>query len=277
MGSWAKAETAVDPTNLRRSSSKHKLETLPCCLGWLFFLLPSPIILNFQHSDKQRHWGDVSRFISYWVGFLPPSLLRAAATQHTRRDLAFGGKKCKRVLFLFHAVVFISFCKSHKHPLNVGRETTPPGIFWSVGYLPWAPTSMLFDKTPQQKRTKGDTSMFWMTTGSVGNKDKMQTTRRLNTLTGNNTTKQTIISLITTKSFQRKKPHMRQTDQKSSTASVSSDVFIFKATLLLLLLLLLHLNTAMQLTSPGARWVTGKKHRVQIVKFRNLFFWVSLK
>lgn len=71
-------------------------------------------------------------------------------------------EKNANVLFFF--LLFLSFCKSHKHPLNAGRETTPPGVFWSVGYLPWAPTSMLFDKTPHQKKTKGGTLMFWQLT-----------------------------------------------------------------------------------------------------------------
>lgn len=102
---------------------------------------------------------------------------------------------------LFFSLLFFSFCKSHKHPLNAGRETTPPGVFWSVGYLPRASTSMLLDETPQQKKTKGGTLMFWMTTDGVGKKgNKMQTTR-LNTLTGNNTTIQTIILLIATKAL----------------------------------------------------------------------------
>lgn len=97
----------ISPTSVAAVQNRSLKRYLVVWVG--FFFLPSPIILNFQHSHKQRRWGDVSRFIFYWVGFLPPEFLRAVAKQHKRRDLASGGgeKNAHVVCFVFFAVVFL--------------------------------------------------------------------------------------------------------------------------------------------------------------------------
>lgn len=234
MGLWAKAETAVDLSNLRRSSSKQKLETLPCCwVGFFSFLFAVTYYSQFsafRRTKTLRRCESVHLLLSRLTATIIPPC-RSQTAQTAKLCLWRGEKKCKRVLFVclfFCCCFFLSV--NHTNTVWTLEEKRHLQAFFEVLGIYLEPRLACYlTKRRTRRRQKAARWCFeWQLTvlGKKGN--KMQTTRPLNTSTGNNTTKQTIISLITNKSFQRK-PCMREIDYKSSKASDSSDVLTFSS------------------------------------------------